>query len=123
MNLAKAASPSRGWRSWRIRSSETAAAARDQWRSRLLAAQRDAHVAEEAVAVAEAEVGAAWIAYLREKKSVRRELVLAPRLEVARVRLEAARQRLVRSREEVERIRRDARRAGVPPGWLRDLWE
>lgn len=100
---------------------DDAARARQSWRSRLQAALTAARVAEEAVTLAEAEVGAAWIKYLREKKAERRELVLAPRLEVARGRLAAARQRLARSRNEVQTVRREARRAGVPPGWLRDL--
>lgn len=97
------------------------AQARHGWRSRLQATLTAARVAEEAVTLAEAEVGAAWIAYLREKRTERRELVLAPRLEVARGRLAAARQRLARARNEVQAVRREARRAGVPPGWLRDL--
>ena len=92
-----------------------------QWRARLETAVSDRGRAREAVTVAEAEVGAVWIAYLREKKPERRDLVLAPRLEVAKGRLAAARQRLERARLEVEATRREARRAGIPPGWLRDL--
>jgi hypothetical protein len=108
------------WRELAARADHDAQA-RQSWRSRLQATLTAASMAEEALTLAEAEVGAAWIAYLREKKTERRELVLAPRLEVARGRLGAARQRLARAQNDIQAVRREARRAGVPPGWLRDL--